>query len=167
MKMIYTLALLLSQIAFAQLSNSIITVSNATVGQGESFEITVSTTELLSGWNVIAFQFKLSYDSTLIAYNSYSIAGTLSQGGSVFVNDTKKNEISLSYMVSALPLTGVGDLIKLQFTSLSNNSGTTALALSNFYYNNTPITNLNDGSVTVNPNEIELNTKLFLEGAYR
>ena len=128
------------------LEDSEITVSDANVDVGSNFEVTVSTSELLEEWGVTAYQFDIGFDSSVIAYEGYSISGTLSDGGMVAINDQTEGIINVGYMTTT-SLIGAGTIIELEFTAL--NSGTSALDISNFLYNATAIVNLNDGLVTV------------------
>ena len=130
------------------LEDSEITISNHEVESGNNFDVTISTSELLSEWNVTAYQFELNFDSEIIDFVGYELDDTISEGGTLSVND--QNDIITLGLMTTEPLTGSGTLLKLEFSAIS--TGFSELNSTDFLYNTTPITDLNEGLVTVTGN---------------
>jgi len=143
----FMLVVLVSLPLFAQLENSNIVVSDATVLIGETVEISVSTSELLEGYNVSAFQFDLSFDSSKLTYVGYDIDGLMTDGSSVAINDANPGLIMVG-CASAYGFVGAGSIINLEFSTSA--TGTSNLVISDFLFNAIEITNLTNGLVTIN-----------------
>lgn len=105
----------------------------------------------LTGLNVIAYQFKITFDNGVLVPESpyYSTAGTLSStnGWTVMANAGVANQVSIGAFGSGA-LSGSGTLVKLIFKIASAN-GSTPLGLNSFYFNagNPQVTTAN-GSFT-------------------
>lgn len=123
-----------------------ITVSSHNVNTGDSFDVIVSTTEVLEDWDVAAYQFMFYFDETIIQYEDYSLAGTISQGGSALVNDNIPGELNIGYM-NVYAIFGEGDLIYLTFSALQ--AGFSELIIEDFVYNAVPINNITNGEVNI------------------
>ena len=122
-----------------------ITIGSANVNIGEDFTIPVSTTELVQGDGIIAYQFDLEFDETVVEYVDHNLNGTLSNGGMVSINTANPGIIMVGFMTVS-PIIGEGTLIELNFTALAD--GETVLDGSNFLYN-TDAMPVIDGLVTV------------------
>jgi len=131
---------------FNPITESTLTVESVDVIVFEDFEFEVSTSELQSEWNIISYQFKLSYDPELMSYNSTDISSSISSDGTVSINDNQPGELIVGFM-SASSITGIGSLIKFNFSA--DYPGSTDLALSNFIYNTIPISNISNGVVNL------------------
>jgi hypothetical protein len=114
--------------------------------QHSSIEIPVQVKELVAADNIISYQFDLQYDPDILIYGGYDIAGTISEGGIATVNSGLPGTLSISYMNTSV-LTGSGDLIRINFNPLAND--TTHISISNAYLNN-------NGAQTLRPGEIIL-----------
>ncbi len=123
-----------------------IAVSSHNVDAGDSFDVIVSTGEILDDWDVAAYQFMFYFDETIIQYEGYSLTGTISQGGSALINDNIPGELNIGYM-NVYSIFGEGDLIHLTFSALQ--AGFSDLIIEDFVYNATPINNITNGEVTV------------------
>ena len=121
-------------------------VLNDTVNWGVSPELRVRVNELLPEDQVISFQFDVSFDTLVLEYTGISLDGTLSEGGTVAVNDLVPGRLSIGYMHTAA-ITGAGDLLHIQFNALSLD--TTLVALSNAYLNSVPVTDLTPGTLII------------------
>jgi len=114
------------------------------IGLSESVDVTIDD---VSGLNVTAFSFTISYNSDVIEITGVDQAGTLSEGMTVDDNPDVSGEISVSG-ASATPISGSGALISLNVNYVG--VGTTNLTWSAFELNegDPPATTL-DGSATV------------------
>jgi phosphodiesterase/alkaline phosphatase D-like protein len=119
--------------------------------QGSSPEWINITVGDLTGQNVSAFQFTLSYTKSVIYIDS-AITGPVAAGGSfVFNADTVNQQIKVAF-ASANALSGSGTLVQLKVHYI--NSGTSPLAFNNtFEFNEgTPVASVTEGSITVSSN---------------
>ena len=106
------------------------------------------TTGDLTGQNVSAFQFTLSYNKSVIFIDS-AITGPVAAGGSfVFNADTNNQQIKVAF-ASSSALSGSGTLVQLKVHYV--NSGTSPLVFnSTFEFNEgTPVAIVTEGSITV------------------
>ena len=134
------------------LDDVVITAPNVQVNLNQTFEVGISTSELLEDWGVISYEVVLTYDKNIISYDSYSLDGTIAEGGMVALNpDWDANSLKVSYM-NMYPISGEGDVIKISFNAIS--VGTTSLVLSDFVYNMTNIINFVDGEVVVSESSV-------------
>ncbi|MEA1972825.1 MAG: T9SS type A sorting domain-containing protein, partial [Candidatus Cloacimonadota bacterium] len=129
------------------IEDATISVSSSEVNFGDEINIAISTSELATYWGVISYQFNLAYDSSIVEYDSYNLAETLSDGGMLTINDSNPGELIVGFMTT-IPLSGEGTLLNIDFTVVSG--GESSLNISEFMYNTTYITNITDGSITVN-----------------
>jgi len=121
-----------------------ISTIDQTVTSNNTFTIDVNTTELLESDDISAFQFTYTYDANLLQYEG-TTNGTLASG--VMVNASNSGVIYVSY-ASADALVGAGSLIRFTFTALD--CGTTTPVISDFYYNETLIGCITNGTITSN-----------------
>ena len=110
------------------------------VKQNDTLEIAINTSELKSSEDIISYQTKLSYDTTLLSYLSHSLNGTIINGGSTLVNANTNGLLKISHMNSAA-ITRAGSLIKLKFLANSK-LGQAAFAMSNFLFNTSAVSQL-------------------------
>lgn len=127
---------------FAQVS---VTFPNVvgTSGQTTSGNVTVGD---LTGQNVTAFQFTITYDKSVAYITGADNAGTLSASNALTVNaDTANGKISVAW-ASASALSGSGTLLKLNFQF--RGFGSAALALNNTFMFNagTPAATTTNGN---------------------
>lgn len=141
--MVLAAMLMFGTSTFAQVSVTIPTVSglSGTTGTGA---ITVGD---LTGKNVTAFEFTITYDKSVL-YITGATAGTLLGSSTPTVNaDTANGKILVAW-ASATALTGSGNLINLQFTYRS--TGISNLTANPFILNaGTPASAVTDGMGTV------------------
>jgi hypothetical protein len=123
-----------------------LSVTNDTVAAGDTAIVPVSVSYLTTSDNVISWQFEVSYDSTLLDYNSCTLTGTLSEGGTVAVNSDSSGWLSVRYMHTE-PLTGEGAITGLQFTALA--PGAAGVLISGAFLNNHPVEDPAGGEVVV------------------
>lgn len=116
---------------------------------GDNCSLSILSGEIRESDNIIAYQFDLSFDPLLVGYTGYELSGTLSEGGLVDVHSPEAGKLSVSFMSEAA-LSGMGALIKLQFSGLK--TGNSAISLSNAFFNETGIPVLSDGSITITDN---------------
>jgi hypothetical protein len=121
-------------------------VLNDTVNWGVSPELRILVNELLPEDQVISFQFDVNFDTEVLEYTGISLDGTLSEGGTVAVNDGVSGRLSIGYMRTAA-ITGAGDLLHIRFNALSLD--TTVVALSNAYLNSVPVADLVPGTLII------------------
>jgi len=123
-----------------------IEVQDVTVNEGQGLEVPISVSELTAGDNIIAYQFDIDYDNTVIEYSAADLTGTLAEGGTVTVNSSVTGTLNVSYMNSTA-LVGAGDILILQFNTLK--ADTTAVTVSNAYLNSTEVNDLTAGTVII------------------
>jgi len=121
-----------------------ISTDNQSVTTNTTFAVDVNTTELLENDDISAFQFTYTYDANLLQYEG-TTNGTLASGA--MVNASNSGVIYVSY-ASADALVGAGSLIRFTFTALD--CGTTTPVISDFYYNETLIGCITNGTITSN-----------------
>ncbi len=130
----------------AQVSVSLPTLTRVQDSAPEWINVTVGN---LTGQNVSAFQFTLSYNKSVIFIDS-AISGTLISGGSFdFYADTAYQQIRVSF-ASSNTLSGSGTIVQLKVHYI--NSGTSQLAFNGtFEFNNgIPAASITEGSITLN-----------------
>ena len=135
--------LMLGTSTFAQVSVTLPEVSGLPGATGEG-AITVGD---LTGKNVTAFEFTISYDKSIF-YITDATAGSLLGSNAPIVNaDTANGKILVAW-ASATALTGSGTLVNLQFKYKT--TGSEVLTASPFIFNaGSPTATIVDGSVTV------------------
>ena len=121
-------------------------IVNDTVTLGQTVELPVSVSELTAADNIISYQFDIAFNTLVLAYTGYSLAGTLAEGGSVVVNDEVAGNLSVGFM-STNAILGTGEILLLQFNTLALD--TTNLFISSAYLNSTPVLDLIQGTVIV------------------
>ena len=131
--------------AAGDLEDSEITVDDISIDLGDSGNVTVSTSPLVLAWNVTSYNFTMSFDNTVADYDGYSVAGTLSENTIVSVTDNGDNIVVEGSSTEALE--GGGALIIFNFASIA--AGVSNLDITDFNYNDTAITTITNGSVTV------------------
>jgi len=137
--------LLCNRIVPAQVS---VSLPALTVIQGSAAEWINVTVGNLTGQNISAFQFTITYDKSVIFIDS-AISGALASGGSlVFDADTASQQINVAFATSTA-LSGSGTLVQLKVHFV--NSGTSQLAFnSTFEFNNgTPAASVTEGSIKI------------------
>jgi len=149
MKRVIVFCFLLLSITFiyGQFENTIITVSDAIVEEGDTLLIEVSTTGVLYEWDVIAFQFDLAFDESLIQYEGVTL-GDMPLPANLIANEFEPGIIRVAY-ANYLNISGAGNLVTIEFSAIGE--GDTALDIYDFKYNSTFLEdeNLLDGTVTV------------------
>jgi len=138
--------LMLGTSTFAQVSVTLPTISGVS-GSEKAGAITVGD---LTGQNVTAFQFTITYDKDIVKITGADAAGTLieSSAGNLYVNpDTANGTISVAW-ANATALSGSGTLVKLNIKFV--NAGSAALSFgSTFMFNaGTPAATITDGNAT-------------------
>ena len=139
--------LILGTSTFAQVSVALPKVSGA-AGTTGSGSITVGD---LTGKNVTAFQFTLSYDKKIIYITGVNTTNTILGNNSPTVNaDTANGKISVAW-ASATALTGSGNLVNLNFTFKKGGQSTLDFGVpGTFMFNaGTPATTITNGSATI------------------
>jgi len=123
----------------------VITAGSANAAIGNSVEIPVSTTELISDMGAISFQFNLAFDNSLLTFDSFSL-GEVPNPGNLIANESSPGVISVAY-ANVMPISGEGNLCYITFTA--DAAGTSDLMLDQFKYNSTYLSNLVDGSIMI------------------
>lgn len=149
MKRIIVFCFLLASFLFmyGQFENTVITVSDAIVEVGDTFEIEVSTTEVLEEWDVIAFQFDLGFDNELLQYEGLAL-GEMPSASNLIANEYEPGILRVAY-ANYVSISGAGSLVTVSFTALAD--GETALDMFDFKYNSVFLEDDNqiDGNVIV------------------
>lgn len=123
----------------------VITLPTLQTQVSSPISIPVSVSALNSDDNYTTYHFSFGFNPQIISYQGSDLSGTLSAGGNLNVTPTAGN-LAVNY-TGAAPLSGQGQLLKLNFTAVQN--GSTELNASSFFFNTTPVTFVNQGMVTV------------------
>lgn len=126
--------------------------SNASGKIGASITVPLSVTTSLTGLNVLAYQFTLTYDPTVIQFTGIAKNGTLSANLDVQYNETTPGTL-LFAAAGGNYLSGSGVLLNMLFSVLTDSGGATSgLTLSNFMLNSgSPPNQTTSGNFTANP----------------
>ncbi len=137
-------------IAFAQVDVSLPTIL-AESGETAVLPITVGD---LTGENVTAFQFTISYDTNVVKITGFDETGTLSEGMSITPNaGVNQNFITVAAASGSGALVGSGVLGNLTVEYIAD--GASTLAWTTFQFNEgDPVANATDGSVSVGAVEV-------------
>lgn len=130
--------------------NLTLTVVGDTVDLGQTLRVGVGLGGLEAGDEIIAWQFELAYDPLVMDYQACELAGTLSEGGTLAVNDALAGQLSVSYMHTQ-PLAGNGTILYIDFASLVTD--TSQLILSSAYLNDQVPSSLVAGVAIVKESE--------------
>ncbi len=135
------------EIYFQEIPFSIAT--DATYGQlNTSIEIPVTaTSELTAEDGIYSYQFNYAFDNTKLEYTGYDLTGLISEGGNVEINTDTPGQITIGWMRTTPPLIGTGNLINFQFNAIAE--GTSNLTITNFKYNETDVTDVTNGDITI------------------
>ncbi len=131
-------------------ADQIFAIYQGTSPHHSSIEIPVQVKELVAADHIISYQFDLHYDPDILIYGGYDLAGTISEGGIAEVNSGVPGRLSISYMNTSV-LTGSGDLIRINFNPLAND--TTHISISNAYLNNNEAQTLRPGEIILREND--------------
>ena len=110
--------------------------------------------------NIIAYNFKLNYNSNKFKFDSVSTINTASAGGTLQVNSSVSGSVNIGW-ARTTRLTGTQAIIKLYFTPID--SGKATFTLSNAYLNADSVTTVTPKSVVTKFNfgDIDLNNKIL------
>lgn len=136
---------------YAQLNNSV------------SIPVT-ATSELTADDGIYSYQFVYNFDETKLQYVDYDLTGTIAEGGTVNVNTSVAGQLTVSCMRTT-PITGQGDLIYFNFNAIAE--GTSPLTVSSFKYNETDVTDVTNGDITIVPvtvADVTYSTDVILPG---
>jgi len=153
--------------ALSPFQEVVITTGSANGAIGNSVEIPVSTTELTGDMGAVSFQFNLTYDNSLLTFDSF-LLGEVPNPGNLIANESSPGVISVAY-ANVMPVTGEGNLCYLIFTA--DAAGTSNLVLDEFKYNSTYLSNLVNGSImisavqypdwSINPPDYQYNASIW------
>jgi hypothetical protein len=117
-------------------------------------------TNNISSKNIIAYNFKLNYNSSKFKFDSVSTINTASAGGTLQVNSAVNGSVNIGW-ARTTKLTGPQPIINLYFTPID--SGKAAFTLSNAYLNADSVTTVTAKSVVTKFNfgDIDLNKKIL------
>jgi len=113
-------------------------------GKTVLFPINISYINLLD--SVSAYQFKLVYDSTKLEYLGYSKDNTLSQNGTVELNQRNNGEVRIGYIGNEY-LSGEGLVLNLRFKAL--HAGETTPVISEFLLNTDSVDADSNGTLLI------------------
>ena len=110
--------------------------------------------------NIIAYNFKLNYNSTKFKFDSVSTINTASAGGTLQVNSAVNGLVNIGW-ARTTKLTGSQPIINLFFSTID--SGKANFTLSNAYFNADSVTTVTPKSVVTKFNfgDIDLNKKIL------
>jgi hypothetical protein len=137
----------------SDLQNSVIDILNAMhIPYNEITTMPLTTTFVLPNWNVTTASFIMQYPMELVAWEGYEIADCLAENAVIEVDTEVPGQIMFSLGFSE-NLVGSGNLLKFRFRAIGN-VGFVSLAtitISNFYYNQTLISNVQPGYIVLLP----------------
>lgn len=130
-----------------------ISIHDTSVVQGQIFLLPVYVDSSLTGQNVTSFQLQLGFSGSILAFDSVTNIGTLSQSfGTPTFNSGNPNQVSIAGAGSS-PLAGIGVLVYVRFRAVG--TGYSAAAFSDAAHNllneGDPGLIWRSGSVTVQP----------------
>lgn len=138
----FAVLLLQSGMSIAQVSVSLPNVTGQAAGTSVVLPIAVGN---LTGQSVSAYQFTMTYDTTVVKITGYDATATLSSGMTIVLNTTTPGVIYVS-AAGANNLTGSGVLLKLDGTFTG--TGTSPLTFTTFQFNEgTPAASPKNGSI--------------------
>ncbi|MDP8209350.1 MAG: tandem-95 repeat protein [Candidatus Stygibacter australis] len=143
--------------SMGDLEDAEIAVNNLILDPEDPEPAIVSTSPLVLAWNVTSYNFALSFDNNVIAYDGHSVVGTLSENATILITDNGDNIDVEATSVSVLE--GGGALIEFYFSPIA--TGFSNLEITDFNYNETYIMNITNGSVTVGNYPPELILPLY------
>jgi hypothetical protein len=114
---------------------------------GSSLEIPVNAVNLDAINNIIAYQFDYSFDSLKMQYQDYSLTGTMTENGTIQINQVN-NKLSVAWAGQS-PLIGSGAILKLRFRAIEE--GTTTPILSNCIINTDTVHSITNGKIIIGP----------------
>jgi|GEM_PF-4039433 len=133
------------------MSDSIITVeiSDTTAGPDTYLNIPIMVKDSTDGYEIISYDFTLTYDSSMIDILDTQEAGTLSEGYFVSANTGNSGSLTVSGF-DTTPMTGKGPLMYLRVHILPEASGETTIHFEHFNFNgNFPPVLLYDGLLSL------------------
>lgn len=122
-----------------------ITMESKTAEWQQNVETAMQVIDLPESDNVISYQFTLDYDHTKLQYVNNSLTGTISEGGTLLVNEISPGKLMVSFATTNA-IHGTGDLLKLVFYPLE--VGDALLTISDFLLNNTA-TSAGNGNILI------------------
>jgi len=136
-----------------ELDCSTIDILNAMhIPYNEVTTVPMTTTYLLPTWNVTSAGFTLSYPTNQVSWEGYDSSETLAENALIEITETVPGELEFSLGFGSI-LVGGGNLLKLRFRA-TGNVGYVSLAtltISDFYYNQTLVQNLQPGYIVLLP----------------
>jgi hypothetical protein len=137
----------------AEMQDSVIDLLNSMhIAYDTITTVPLTTTFILPTWNVSAASFNLNYNPAQLQWEGWETAGCLTHDATVEVTPTTAGVLHFNLSFSS-PLVGTGNLLKLKFRSIGN-TGSVSLAtltVSEFYFNQTAVLNLQPGYVVLLP----------------
>jgi len=127
------IAIIMFMVATTTFASVNVWIPDTTISQKDFIELPIKVNDV-TGLNITAFSFTLSFDATFLTVTSASVEGTLSQGYSLVTNNATSGELSVA-AAGAIPLTGQGVLIKIGFKVSETMTNSTTIHFSNFIFN--------------------------------
>lgn len=137
----------------SELQNSVIDLMNAMhIPYDGIAEMPLTTTFLLPTWNVTTASFTVTYPDTQVSWEGYESIGTLTEGAQIAVTETVPGQLDFSLNFNGT-LVGNGELLNLKFRAIGNVGyvSLATLVISDFYYNQTLVLNLQPGYIVLLP----------------
>jgi len=123
-----------------------ISVIHEQISEKQQAILPISLSELSPSEHISAYLFEVGFDHTKLQYADADLSGTIAEGGTVEVNTSVAGKLFINYS-SPTPFEGAGEILILKFNPLS--AGTTEVAISNAYLNNTAVEDLSNASVLI------------------
>lgn len=113
---------------------------------GDNFSLSVKTKPILGNWNVNHYDMMLYYDNANVEYTGYTLDGTLSQQGTIIIEEESPGVLTINWD-NASTLKGGGTLVKLNF--VARDAGDFLFDILSMHYNTTTVGNVSFAMITV------------------
>ena len=123
--------------------------TNATGTPSSQVTIPVQLPATVDGEEIVAYDFRLTFDPAVLTFASASTAGTLSNGWNITPNTATPGAVQI-VAFNAAPLVGSGTLLNLVFNVVGAANSATGLTWTNFVFNEgEPAAQTSNGLFTV------------------
>lgn len=135
-----------------------ISVPDTSGNVGDQITVPVKTGDI-TGEDVIAYQFDVNYNGSVLDFTGYETDGTITPQGGVTANTDDSNSMRIVFSTSG-SLTGGGTLLKLQADVVGE--GSSRIEIENFRYEDNAVqvvpTSVSSGAFTTTASESEVDS---------
>ena len=139
----------------SSLEESTISMSNAMhVGYDQLANIQMNTSYMPPSWNVNHYEFRLSFNPELVEFTELGFENTISSESADIVTTLEEPGLLHVSYDSEQAISGINfPLLRIRFRAIGNSSTAQLVNvnLSDFYYNDTPITQTSNAIIVLSP----------------